>query len=160
MPGIIMFHSHISEIIKRFQRSLVDHLSEDVHLFSNPLHSSFSFFSGICRVPWGCPVQPQTPSSREDPFSRLLLTPPSLTCALPILSQQLPSLILWNALLVHMGKFVITTVWFFIYQNEVFCEDWTGFNLFTIGTSVPGTQQSTNIFMEWKNLSGFILICL
>ena len=138
MPGIIMFHSHISEIIKRFQRSLVDHLSQDVHLFSNPLHSSFSFFSGICRVPWGCPVQPQTPSSREDPFFQLLwllhhwLVPYSFaTVALPYSVE---------CFIVAYGE-----VWFFIYKNEVFCEDWTGFNLFTTGASVLGTQQSTNV---------------
>ena len=93
-----MFHPHISEIIKRFQRSLVDHLSEDVRLFSNPLHSSFSLFSGIRRVPWGCPVQPW------DPFSRLHFDS-SITDLCSTLSKQLPSLILWNALLLHMGKF-------------------------------------------------------
>ena len=39
-----MFHPHISEIIERFQRSLADHLSEDVRLFSNPFTPVLAFF--------------------------------------------------------------------------------------------------------------------
>ena len=60
------------------------------------------------RVSWGCPVAPDPFFQGGSLFPAPFHFDSSITDSCPTLSQQLPSLILWNTLLLHMGKFVIT----------------------------------------------------